>query len=105
MTILSPRASQFSLRFGIAIDGLDRCRLRAGVAHLLIEANFGADLETLETGSEHAVAMKIQLASLGGCDEAIARLRKQPGHTRYCCRFVSLDAALHHARMIFELPP
>lgn len=42
--------------------------LRSSIAALLVEPNQHARLESIEISVEHAVAVKIHLASVGCCD-------------------------------------
>ncbi len=68
--------------------------LGAGLAQLLREADLGADLEPVEIAGEHAVAMEIDVALVGGLDEAIALFGEEPDDPAGRRRLMRLDRAV-----------
>ena len=51
-------------------DDANRAGLCALIPHLLDEANFGIDVQSIEGVVENAVAVEIDLAAVGGFDES-----------------------------------
>ena len=77
--------------------------LRAFVSHLLDEADFGTDCQTVEGVIENAVAMKIDLAAIGGFDESVILSGEEFRHMAMVLLFMRLDVAAHLAHGVFNL--
>ena len=84
-------------------DFANRARLRAFLPEFLDEANFGTDCQTIERIVENAVAMEIDLAAVGGLDEAIIVTGHEFRHAAMVLRFMRLNLTAHLADGVLDL--
>ena len=65
--------------------------------------NFGTDRQTIESIVENTVAMEIDLAAVGGLDEAIIVTGHEFRHAAMVLRFMRLDLTAHLADGVLDL--
>src|ERR1019366_4879846 len=84
-------------------DLANRASLRAFLPYLFYEADLGVDRQTIEGIVENAVAMEIDLAAVGGLDEAIIVTGHKFRHAAMVLRFMRLDLTPHLADGVLDL--
>lgn len=88
----------------VLADDVNGARLGTLVAFIFGngDANFTADLEFVECNIDDAVAVEINLAAVGGLDEAVTLLGEKLGHPAMGRRHVCLGGTLPTVDMILE---
>lgn len=90
----------------VLADKMNGARLGSLVAFAFGDgdANFVADLEFVESDVDDAVAVEINLASVGGLDEAVTLLGEKLAHPAMGRGLMHLGGALSAADMILQAP-
>ena len=78
--------------------------LRTLLAFLLHEADLRPYLQLVEVSAEHAIAMEINLAVVGGFDNAVVEFGFEASNAAERCSFVHLYRAAQFPNVVFQLP-
>ena len=87
----------------VLADEAHSARLRPFFSHLLDESDFGADCQTVEGVIENAVAVKKDLAAIGGFDETTILSSEEFRHMAVIFPFMRLYLTAHFADSILDL--
>ncbi|MFY9833253.1 MAG: hypothetical protein WAK66_11170 [Methylocystis sp.] len=87
----------------VLADEAHSARLRPFFSHLLDESDFGADCQTVEGIIENTVAVKKNLAAIGGFDESTILSSEEFRHMAVVFPFMRLYLTAHFADSILNL--
>ena len=87
----------------VLADDAHSARLRPFFSHLLDESDFGADSQMVEGVIENAVAVKKDLAAIGGFDEPMILACEKFRHVTVIFHFMRLYLTAHFANGVLNL--